>query len=61
MSVGRPIEFAVEAMPAISTLVEAVCTDDVRALGLIASPTEPPADATDTEVLMALAGREVPR
>ncbi len=61
VSVGRPIEFAEEARPAISTLVEAVCTDDVRALDLIASPTAPPADATDTELLMALAGREVPR
>ena len=60
-SVGRAIEFEPQAMPSISAIVEAVCTDDVRAMGLIKAATEPPADATDTERLMAAAGRTIQR
>jgi uncharacterized protein (TIGR03086 family) len=60
-SVGTPLEFAPHAIPAISVIVEATCTDGVRALGLIKAATEPPADATDTERLMAVAGRTVRR
>jgi uncharacterized protein (TIGR03086 family) len=60
-SIGRPIEFDPQAIPSISTIVDAVCTDDVRATGIIKAATQPPADATDTERLMAAAGRTIPR
>ena len=60
-STGRPIEFEPQAIPWISALVEATCTDSVRAMGLIKAATEPPADATDTERLMAAAGRSIHR
>jgi uncharacterized protein (TIGR03086 family) len=56
-SVGRPIDFSPEALPAISAVVEATCTDEVRAGGLIQSATEPTADASATERLVAAAGR----
>ena len=56
-SVGHPIEFSPDALPAISAVVEATCTDEVRAGGLIQSATEPPADASATERLVAAAGR----
>jgi uncharacterized protein (TIGR03086 family) len=60
-SVGRAIEFAPAQMPAISAVVDATCTDGARAHGLIQPITEPPEDATDTERLMAAAGRAIPR
>jgi uncharacterized protein (TIGR03086 family) len=60
-SVGQAIEFEPQAVPSISAIVEAVCTDDVRAMGLIKAATEPPSDATDTERLMAAAGRAIRR
>jgi uncharacterized protein (TIGR03086 family) len=60
-SVGRPIEFAPEAILSISGVVDATCTDEVRAIGLIKAATEPPVDATDTERLMAAAGRTIHR
>lgn len=60
-SVGRAIEFDAQALPSISAVVEATCTDDVVALGLIQAPTQPPADATATERLMAQAGRKITR
>jgi uncharacterized protein (TIGR03086 family) len=56
-SVGHPIEFSPDALPAISAVVEATCTDDVRAAGLIRSATEPTADASATDRLVAAAGR----
>ncbi|MGZ7036330.1 MAG: hypothetical protein ACXVIQ_14060, partial [Ilumatobacteraceae bacterium] len=60
-SVGRAIEFEARATPSITTIVQAVCTDDVRAMGLIKAATEPPPDATGTERLMAAAGRTITR
>ena len=60
-SVGRPIEFESQTIPSISAVVAATCTDGAREHGLIKAPTETPADATDTERLMALAGRTIPR
>lgn len=60
-SVGRAIEFAPSAMPTITALVEATCTDAVRATGLIKDQADVPADASDTERLMAAAGRTIPR
>jgi len=60
-SVGHPVEFEPRTIPSISTIVDAVCTDDVRAMGIIKDATQPPADANDTERLMALAGRTIER
>jgi uncharacterized protein (TIGR03086 family) len=60
-SIGRPIEFDPSAIPAISTIVDAVCTDDVRAMGIIKPATQAPPDATNTERLMAAAGRTISR
>ncbi len=56
-SVGRPIEFSADALPAISGVVEATCNDAARAAGLIRPATEPPSDASVTERLVASAGR----
>ena len=56
-SVGHPIEFRPEAIPAITAVVEATCTDAARTAGLIRPATEPAADASDTERLVAAAGR----
>jgi uncharacterized protein (TIGR03086 family) len=60
-SVGHAIEFAPEEVPAISAIVDATCTDAAREHELILPATEVPGDATDTERLMALAGRTIPR
>jgi uncharacterized protein (TIGR03086 family) len=60
-SLGRAIEFEARAVPTISAIVDAVCTDDVRAMGVIKAATEPPHDATDTERMMATAGRTIRR
>ncbi|MDG2262057.1 MAG: TIGR03086 family metal-binding protein [Actinomycetota bacterium] len=60
-ALGRSFEFAPEAIPAISAVVEATCTDATRSMGLFGAVTEPPSDATDTERLMAAAGRTVKR
>ena len=60
-SVGHPIEFKPDAIPAISAVVEATCNDAARAAGLIKPATEPPPDASDTERLMVAAGRSVRR
>ncbi len=58
-SVGDAIEFRPDAVPEISAVVEATCNDDARAAGLIQPATEPPADASDTQRLMAAAGRRI--
>jgi uncharacterized protein (TIGR03086 family) len=60
-SVGRAIEFPAEAIPAMTEVVALTCTEHTVEIGLVKPPTEPPAGATDTERLMALAGRTVPR
>jgi uncharacterized protein (TIGR03086 family) len=60
-SVGRPIEFAPAELPAISAIVDATCTDAARDHGLIQAVTVAPDDATETEHLMTLAGRVIPR
>ncbi len=60
-SVGHAIEFTPEAIPAISAVVEATCTDAAREHGLIQPVTDLPDDATETERLMAAAGRTIPR
>jgi len=56
-SLGRPIDFPPEAIPAITEVVEATCTDAVRELGLIKGVAATPATASDTDRLMAQAGR----
>jgi uncharacterized protein (TIGR03086 family) len=56
-SVGQPIEFKPDAIPGIAAVVEATCTDAARAAGLIQPATVLPPDASDTERLMAAAGR----
>jgi len=58
-SVGRAIEFPLEWIPAMTDVVALTCNDQAIEIGLIKPPTEPPADATDTERLMALAGRTI--
>jgi uncharacterized protein (TIGR03086 family) len=60
-SLGDAIEFAPEMIPAISEVVAATCTDAVRETGLIQAVPPVPADATDTERLMAMAGRSLRR
>jgi uncharacterized protein (TIGR03086 family) len=58
-SVGRPIEFPAEWIPGMSRVVELTCTEHAVEIGLIKAPTRPPAGATETQRLMALAGRTV--
>ncbi len=60
-SVGHPIEFPPGMIPTISGVVAATCTDTAREHGLIKPVVPTPADATDTERLMVLAGRSIPR
>jgi uncharacterized protein (TIGR03086 family) len=60
-SIGHPIEFPPEMIPTISLVVAAPCTDAARDHDLIKAVPPTPADATETEQLMALAGRTIPR
>ena len=57
-SLGRPIEFPAEWIPGLTGVVELTCTEHSVEIGLIKPPTDPPADATDTQRLMAAAGRQ---
>jgi hypothetical protein len=59
-SLGRPLEFPPETIPAVTAVVEATCTDPVRALGLIKDVAPIAPDASDTDRLMAQAGRARP-
>jgi uncharacterized protein (TIGR03086 family) len=58
-SVGRAIEFPPEWIPRMTGVVELTCTEHTVELGLVKPPTEPPVGATDTQRLMAAAGRTV--
>ena len=60
-ALGRSLEFAPNSISAISEVVDAACTDATRTMGLFGAVTEPPADANDTERLMAATGRTVSR
>ncbi|HTY71576.1 MAG TPA: TIGR03086 family metal-binding protein [Actinomycetes bacterium] len=60
-SVGRAIEFTPESIPAMTEVVAHTCNEHAVELGLIKPPTTPPIDATDTERLMADAGRAITR
>ena len=59
-SVGRAIEFPPEWIPGMTGVVELTCTEHTVEIGLVKPPTEPPPDATDTQRLMAAAGRTIP-
>lgn len=59
-SLGRSLEIPPESIPTITALVEATCTDDVRTLGLIKGVAPVSPDASDTDRLMAQAGRARP-
>ena len=61
VSVGHPIEFDAEMIPTISAVVAATCTDAAREHDLIKPVAPTPDDATDTERLMAMAGRSISR
>lgn len=56
-SLGRPMEFPEEWIPAITAVVEVTCTDAARDHGLIGSIVLTAPGASDTDRLMALAGR----
>jgi uncharacterized protein (TIGR03086 family) len=60
-SVGQRMEFPQEMIPTISEVFAATCTDAVRETGLIKAVPPTPADATETERLMAMAGRSIRR
>jgi hypothetical protein len=59
-SVGRAIEFPPDWIPGITGVVEQTCTPHTVELGLVKPPVEPPANATDTQRLIAAAGRAIP-
>jgi len=56
-SLGRPLEFPPEWIPAVTAVVDATCTDAVRETGLIKDVAPVASDASDTDRLMAQAGR----
>jgi uncharacterized protein (TIGR03086 family) len=58
-SLGRAIDFPPETIAAMADVVTLTCTDHTVELGLVKPPTQPPPDASDTERLMAAAGRAV--
>ena len=60
-SLGRSHDFPADTITTMADVVALTCTDHTVELGLVKPPTEPPADATDTERLMAAAGRTIPR
>ena len=60
VSVGRPLEFPPEWIPAVGAVVEATCTDAVRELGLIKDVAPVAPNANETDRLMAKAGRSRP-
>lgn len=59
-SLGRPLEFPPESIPEVTAVVEATCTNAVRALGLIKDIAPIAPDASNTDRLMAQAGRSRP-
>lgn len=58
-SAGRAVTFPPEWIPSLTDVVELTCTDHAVEIGLIKPPTRPPTGATDTQRLMAAAGRTV--
>jgi uncharacterized protein (TIGR03086 family) len=60
-SLGSPIDFAPPELGWIREVVGATCNDVAIDHGLIKPPASVPADASETERLMAAAGRTIPR
>ncbi|MGY2875367.1 uncharacterized protein (TIGR03086 family) [Marmoricola sp. URHA0025 HA25] len=60
-SLGRAIDFPADTLAAMADVVALTCTEHTVELGLVKPPTEPPGDATGTELLMATAGRTIAR
>ena len=60
-AIGRTFEFDQAHLADLTDVVAATCNDVAIEHGLIQPPAEPPADATETERLMALSGRAVHR
>jgi uncharacterized protein (TIGR03086 family) len=58
-SLGRATEFPPDWIPGVTGVVALTCTEHAVDIGLIKPPTEYAADATDTQRLMAAAGRDV--
>jgi uncharacterized protein (TIGR03086 family) len=56
-SVGRPLDFPPDWIPSMTGVVELTCTEHAVEIGLVKPPVQPSADATDTQRLMAAAGR----
>jgi uncharacterized protein (TIGR03086 family) len=56
-TLGHPLEFASERIPAVTAVVEATCTDAAREHGLIKDVARVAPGASDTDHLMAQAGR----
>ena len=59
-SLGRAIEFPPDWIPGMTGVVELTCTEHTVEIGLVKPPTTPPPGATDTQRLMAAAGRRIP-
>jgi uncharacterized protein (TIGR03086 family) len=59
-SLGRPLEFPADWIPGMTSVVALTCTEHAVEIGLVKPPTDPPADATATQRLMAAAGRTIP-
>lgn len=59
-SVGRAVEFPPPTIAAMWDVVAATCTAHTVEIGLIKPPTEPPPGATETQRMMAAAGRTIP-
>jgi uncharacterized protein (TIGR03086 family) len=57
-SLGRAIEFPSEWIPGLTRVVEVTCTEHAVEIGLVKPPIEPADDASDTQRLMAAAGRQ---
>ena len=55
--VGRAIEFSPEWIPTVTAVVEATCNDAARDHGLIKDVASIEPDGSDTDRLMAKAGR----
>jgi uncharacterized protein (TIGR03086 family) len=60
VSVGRPLEFPPDWLATVGVVVDATCTDAVRNLGLIKEVAPTASDASETDRLMAKAGRSRP-
>jgi hypothetical protein len=59
VATGRPYRVDPAVVEEVTTFARAALTDDVRATGMFAPATEPPADASAIEQLAALSGRTV--